>query len=134
MGSKKVTLDTNILISALGWNGKPKQIFEKCINGELDLITSNEQLMELQEAINYQKFNFSNEQKDKFMSIILEIATIVKITGEINIIKNDPDDNIILETAIIGNVDYLITGDPDLLDSKNHKIKIKTASEFLEFM
>jgi len=134
MGSKKVTLDTNILISALGWNGKPKQIFEKCINGELDLITSNEQLMELQEAINYPKFNFSNEQKDKFMSIILEIATIVKITGEINIIKNDPDDNIILETAIIGNVDYLITGDPDLLDSKNHKIKIKTASEFLEFM
>lgn len=59
MGKKKVTLDTNILISALGWNGKPKRIFEKCINSELELISSNEQIIELQEAINYPKFNFT---------------------------------------------------------------------------
>ena len=136
MGKKKVTLDTNILISAFGWNGKPKQIFQKCINEELELITSNEQISELQEAINYPKFNFREDEKNKFLSIILEIATIVRITGKLNIVKTDIDDNIILETAILGNVDYLITGDTDLLELKDQKVKIIKASKFLdlEFM
>ncbi|MFH1247258.1 MAG: hypothetical protein V1644_02660 [Candidatus Micrarchaeota archaeon] len=38
MGKEKVVLDTNILISALGWQGKPKQIFTMCIGGEFELL------------------------------------------------------------------------------------------------
>ena len=47
MGKTKVLLDTNILISALGWSGKPKVIFEKCLHGELELVTSPDQIEEL---------------------------------------------------------------------------------------
>ena len=39
----KIVLDTNILISALGWRGKPNEIFRKVINGELELIISKKQ-------------------------------------------------------------------------------------------
>ncbi|MBI4152631.1 hypothetical protein HY495_02875 [Candidatus Woesearchaeota archaeon] len=49
MGKTKVLLDTNILISALGWSGKPKVIFEKCLHGELELVTSPNQIEELSE-------------------------------------------------------------------------------------
>jgi predicted nucleic acid-binding protein len=44
MGKTKVTLDTNVLVSALGWNGKPCQILEKVVN---ELFISYDQLEEL---------------------------------------------------------------------------------------
>src|SRR3989338_3594614 len=132
MGKTKVLLDTNILISALGWSGKPKVIFEKCLHEELELVTSSDQIDELKKAMDYPKFSFTQEQKATFIFIILEIATMVEITGKVNVIVDDPDDNAILETAIVGNVQYLISGDPHLLKLKEFaKIKIVTASEFL---
>ena len=132
MGKTKVLLDTNILISALGWSGKPKVIFEKCLHGELGLVTSLNQIEELKRVMDYPKFNFSEEQRVTFISIILEIATMVEITGKVNVVVDDPDDNAILETAIVGNVQYLVSGDPHLLKLKEFaKVKIVTASEFL---
>ncbi|MBS3122230.1 putative toxin-antitoxin system toxin component, PIN family [Candidatus Woesearchaeota archaeon] len=132
MGKTKVLLDTNILISALGWKGKPKVIFEKCLHGELELVTSSEQIDELQRAMDYPKFNFTEEQKITFVSIILEIATMVEITGKLEIITEDMYDNMILETAVAGNAGYLISGDDHLLKLKQFKdVKIVTPSEFL---
>ena len=133
MGKTKVFLDTNILISALGWKGKPRVIFEKCLQGELELITSPPQIDELKRVMDYPKFNFREEQKTTFISIILEIAAVVEIQGKIRVIEDDPDDDdAMLETAVVGNVDYVISGDPHLLKLKEFaKVKIVTASEFL---
>ncbi len=132
MGKTKVFLDTNILISALGWKGKPRVIFEKCLHGELELVTSLNQIQELKRVLDYPKFNFAEEQKVTFISIILEIARMVEIPGEVKVIVDDPDDDAMLETAIVGNVDYLISSDPHLLKLKEFaKVKIVTASEFL---
>ncbi len=133
MGKKKVVLDTNIFISSFGWNGKPKQIFQKCIDGELELIISPKQVEELQRVLNYPKFNFNEEEKETFLALILEIAILIEITGKVDVIKEDPDDNVILETAIIGAAEYIITGDPHLLNVKQFlNIKIVTATNFLE--
>lgn len=132
MGKTKVLLDTNILISALGWNGKPRELFQKCLTHELELITSTQQLEELERVLNYPKFNFTELEKDTFLTIILEIATIVSIGGNLNIIKEDLTDNLLLETALVGNVNFLISGDPHLLNLKEFaRIKIITANEFL---
>ncbi len=133
MGKTKATLDTNILISALGWKGNPKKVFEKIVNGEVELIISDEQFAELSEALEYPKFQFAEEQKARFKALILGIATFVKPVEKIDIVKNDPDDNIHLEAAVAGKADYIITGDPDLLDLKEFRgIKIITARDFLE--
>ncbi|MBU1198966.1 MAG: putative toxin-antitoxin system toxin component, PIN family [Nanoarchaeota archaeon] len=45
--------------------------------------------------------------------------------------KNDPDDNKIIECALEGKADYIITQDKHLLDLKFDKIKILTPREFL---
>lgn len=133
MEKKKVLLDTNILISALGWNSKPREIFLKCIANELKLITSAEQIDELRRVMDYPKFHFTEEQKESFISIILEVAEMVEITGKVKIIKDDPDDDLIIETAIVGRADYIVSGDPHLLNLKEFAgIKIVTAKEFLE--
>ncbi|MEK6887722.1 MAG: putative toxin-antitoxin system toxin component, PIN family [Candidatus Aenigmatarchaeota archaeon] len=132
MGKTKVVLDTNILISALGWKGKPNEVFGRVVSGEIELVTSDEQFNELVEVLDYPKFQFTDIQKDRFKSLILEMATFVKPAEKIDAIKNDPDDNMILEAATAGNVVYVVSGDPDLLELKEFRgIKIVTAREFL---
>ncbi len=133
MGQTKVVLDTNILISALGWNGKPREVFERCIDRAFELATSQEQLAELRRVLDYPKFNFTKDEKEVFISLILKIATIVDILGTLDVIREDPDDNVILETAMTGKCEYLISGDPHLLQLKKvDQIEILTAHEFLE--
>ncbi|MBI2661855.1 putative toxin-antitoxin system toxin component, PIN family [Candidatus Woesearchaeota archaeon] len=87
---------------------------------------------ELHRVMSYPKFDFTEEQKERFVNIIMEIATIVGITNKVNIIKDDPDNNVIIESAIVGNVKYVISGDPHLLQLKSFAgVKIVTATEFL---
>lgn len=61
----KVVLDTNTLISALGWKGKPNQVFDKIVKREAELVISDKQFSELSKALNYHKFQFTEEQKDR---------------------------------------------------------------------
>lgn len=132
MGKKKVVLDTNILVSALGWHGNPHQIFEECIFGEIELVISEQQLDELRRVLNYPKFSFTQEQKDTFLSLVLEIGTLVELQGKVHVIIDDPDDDIILETALLGSAVCIVSGDPHLLRLKKFVgIPIVTASEFL---
>ena len=135
MGKTKATLDTNILISALGWLGNPHKILEKVINKEIELIISDKQFEELSNTLDYPHLDFTQEQKDKIKSIITELATFVNPQETLNIIKSDPDDNAILECALAGNAEYIVSGDPHLLDLKEFRgIKIITASQFLELV
>ena len=133
MVKTKATLDTNILISALGWIGNPKQVFDKIVDGEVKLVISDEQFNELSRTLEYPKFQFTKDQKDRFKSLILGIATFVKPIERIDVIKEDPDDNMILECAVAGKADYIVTGDPDLLELKEFRgVRIVTAREFLK--
>ena len=132
MGKNKVVLDTNILISALGWKGNPRIIFDRVIAGEFELILSYKQLNELLRVLNYPKFKFTDEQKDRFLSILLEVATLVKTNSEIDVIKEDPSDNIILEPANEMKIDYIISGNDHLLKLKDFtRATILTPTEFL---
>lgn len=45
-----------------------------------------------------------------------KFSALIEITGELQIIKKDPEDNIILETALRGNADYILSGDFHLLE------------------
>ncbi|MAG47434.1 putative toxin-antitoxin system toxin component, PIN family [archaeon] len=133
MGKKRVVLDTNILISSMAWKGNPAKILEKVINRNIELFISPEQFKELERVLEYPKFNFSEEQKTRVKNLILKIAKVVYPMKKVDVIKDDSDDNMILECALSGNVDYIVTGDHHLLNLKEFKsIKIVTASEFLE--
>ena len=98
------------------------------------MILSPQQFREFCRVLDYPKFNFSEIQKNKFKNLILEIATLIQPQKEVNIIKEDPDDNLILESALAGDVNYIITGDQHLLKLKQfERIKITTPRDFINF-
>ena len=132
MGTPKIVLDTNILISAFGWEGKPRRILNACIDGQLELVISSKQLDELHRVLQYPKFGFASRQRERVSAVILQVATVIEIKGTLRIVKEDPSDNIILETALEGKAAFLITGDERILKLKEYEgVKILNAHEFL---
>ena len=70
--------------------------------------------------MDYPKFNFDKEQKKEFMGILLGIANIIDTKIKLDIIKKDPDDNMLLESALESKADYIISGDEHLLRLKEN--------------
>ena len=128
----KVILDTNILVSALGWQGNPHRILQKVTNGEIELFISHEQFEELTRVLDYPKFNFTEEQKARFKALISAMATFVNPSARLDIVKKDPSDNKILESALVAKVDFIVSGDGHLLAlGKLEGMNIVRAGEFL---
>ena len=127
----RVILDTNILISAIGFGGKPREILRFCLENKVKAITSQILIAELQEVIS-KKFP---ELIYKLDQIQRRINKKFKKVQPKNILKilNDEDDNRVLEAAAEGKCSYIITGDKELLDLRVFKnIKIVTVDQFLK--
>lgn len=130
---KKIVLDTNIFISALGWGGKPHQIFKRCIAKEFILFLSPDIFKEINRVLHYPKFVFSEEDISEFLGQILEIGNFVTANEKITVIKDDPSDNMFLECALSAKAEYIVSGNIHLKKLKEFRgIKIVTATDFLE--
>jgi len=132
MGKKKVVLDTNILISAFGWEGNSRELLRQVMNQEHECILSVKIIKELKRVLDYPKFKFTNEQKKKFLEIVLQFSTVIDTKIELDVC-DDKNDNMFLECALEGKADYIITGDDDLLRLKKfNNITIINVKEFLK--
>lgn len=128
----RLVLDTNILISAFFWNGNERKVLLKCREKIWESITSPSIIEELNEVL-IRKFNVPENKITEYIQDILFFSEIVFTTGEIDVIDRDPDDNIIIETAVKGKSDFIITGDDHLLElGKYNRIKITKASDLLQ--
>ena len=133
MGKKKIVLDTNIFISAFGWGGLPKKLIEESLSGNLVIIISQEQFQEICKVLDYPRLDFTPDQKIRVKAFIQELAVFVSPQEKIDLIKDDPTDNKIIEAAIAGKADYIITGDDHLLKIKEFRgIKIIKIKDFLD--
>jgi putative PIN family toxin of toxin-antitoxin system len=129
----KVVLDTNVLISAILFGGKPKKILEKAIHGEIRLCLSEPILEELSGVLRRSKFDYSLEKVQTLLTELTSIADFVNPSQIIRLVLEDPDDNRILECAVEAKASYIITGDFHLLKlSRYRDIEIVNAFTFLE--
>jgi len=127
----KVLLDTNVLISALGFGGKPRQILTLVLEKKVKAVTSSILLAEFHEVIN-KKFPKLAPQLLLIETKIKKIFLIVHPKVSLDVVR-DKDDNRVLEAAIQGKCHYIITGDIDLLTLKMYQgIKIVTPEVFLK--
>lgn len=135
----RITVDTNILISATFWHGSSEKIIDKVENKEITLVLSEPILEEYYKVLNYDEIKEKIKNKGLEMKqSVLRISTIseiIDIKSKIDLIKDDPSDNKFIECAIDGKADYIISKDNHLLRFKEYKgIKIITPEEFLEIV
>lgn len=115
--------------------GNPHRILQKVVAGEIELFVSHEQFEELSRVLEYPKLKFTEEQKLGLKRLLSEKATFVQSTVALDIIKEDPTDNRILECAVVAKADFIISGDGHLLSlGKLGKTKITNATDFLRLM
>ena len=130
-----VTLDTNILVSAFISKGKEYRILRLVKLGKIKLSLSLEILKEFKEVISRPKFGFSQEQINKATKELLSISEILITSSKLEIVKEDPDDNKIIECAFESKSDYIITYDIYLLKLKEYNgIKIIKPEDFLKLI
>jgi putative PIN family toxin of toxin-antitoxin system len=124
-----LVLDTNVLIAAFIAKGSCHTLVEKCLRAH-SCVTSEFILNELKEKLT-QKFKYSQEDITAVESLLRTRMCVVEpVTLEINVCR-DPNDDIILGTAIAGNATCIVTGDKDLLVLKKFgTIDILSPSEF----
>ena len=128
-----VTLDTNILVSAFISKRKEYRILRLAKLGKIKLSLSLEILEEFKEVISRPKFGFSQEQINQATKQLLSTSELLITSTKIDTVKEDPDDNKILECSLDGKSDFIISGDNHLLNLKEYKnIKIIKSREFLE--
>lgn len=128
----RVMLDTNILVSAFIFkSSKMNSLIEK-LSKEHEIVIASYTIDELKELVK-EKFNVEYKALDNFLSEFNYTLVYSPSEVEEKLFKiRDENDYIILHTAIIDDVDILITGDKDFKDVDIDRPEIFTPSEFLE--
>jgi putative PIN family toxin of toxin-antitoxin system len=118
----RAVVDTNVFFSALrvvpvpGRLSPPGQLLLRAGWGDFTLIMSEAILAEL-EGVLERKFQWEQSRLAATMARIRDMSEIVHPSLTVADCR-DPDDNRILEAAIEGRADLIVSGDKDLLDMK----------------
>ncbi|MBI4452607.1 putative toxin-antitoxin system toxin component, PIN family [Candidatus Woesearchaeota archaeon] len=131
----KVTVDTNFLISATQWDySVAHKLSKKLILSDAEIFTTQDILDETIEVLE-RDFEYSKNEAKNIIEKILLFAKLIEPKQKINVIKDDPDDNKVIECAIESSSDCIITYDNHLLKLKEHKgIKIVKPEEILKII
>jgi uncharacterized protein len=117
----KVVFDTNILIAAFLTEGLCSSLLIRARKHDFDLILSDDILREFK-GILTKKFKISSSDISEITDIITEAASEIlhKVSSTPRICR-DPNDDMIIACAVDADVDYIVTGDEDLLTLKKFK-------------
>ncbi len=130
---RQVVLDTNVLISAIVFGGKPREVLQAVLSGQVRLILSDILIEELIGVLEGPKFRYPREATRIIEERLRDLAKIVTPHLTIDRIVSDPDDNRVLECAVAGEADLIISGDSDLVTVGEFRgIPIWTPADFLK--
>lgn len=111
----RVVVDTNVLISGLIASRGPRRIVDAAIGGHFDLIMTPDLAMELVGVAARPKFRKHVIDQDRLTSIVSLVEAFAP-SHDVVTPSRDPRDRIVVEAAISGRGDAIVTGDRDLLD------------------
>ncbi len=116
----RAVLDTNVLVSAVLSRGSPPDlILQAWRRGSFQLVTSAPLLFELDAVLRRprikDRLGWTDRELTAFVVALSENATVVEPQEELQIVATDEDDNQVVEAAIEGEADYIVSGDNDLL-------------------
>lgn len=129
----RVVLDTNTIVWGIGWDGPPRQVLLALRAGRHDLVISPVLLAELTRVLGYPKLRpiAAHPLLRTVLAWLHQPEHIVIPKDRFSIIRADPHDNFVLEAAVAGGPDAIVSGDTHLLTIKRFQgIPIVTAREF----
>ena len=128
----RVVIDTNVLVSAFLKRGKSRNLVLKLLEKH-SIILSRQMLAELADVLSRDKFNIASAQIDRFISVLVRQAIIVPVNSNLKIVLQDPEDDIVLNTALSGEADYIVSGDKHLLKIACFKnVKVLRVNEIIQ--
>ena len=99
----------------------------------MDTCLSEDGIREFIKVLSYSKFALTASEIQPLITDLEENAEFVEVKSSVEIIKEDPSDNIFLSLALDGGASYIVSGDSHLLNLKRYKdIEIITAKQFTE--
>lgn len=114
----RAVVDTNVLVSGLGWPGPPATVVDAALSGGIQLVTSQPLLEELRRVLEYPRLSMvlrtTGLAAGEVVALVTEASIVVVPIGQATRAR-DADDNRVLEAAAAGSVDVIISGDADLL-------------------
>lgn len=137
----RVVLDTNILISALlSARGLPAEILRLERQGGFDLVFSPDTVSELWRVLNYPKIQkrlgklgIPAELVERYLKNLIRSSVVTPGKLKMDIIKDDPSDNIFLACALEGKADFIVSGDSHLKELEVFRgIPILGSAEFIK--
>jgi uncharacterized protein len=131
----RIVVDTNILISAFLFGGKPEMVLERALLGHVSLVASREILNELEGVLCGRKFRYPPEIARSIVREFEPMCEMVAPTRKVAVVKADPYDNMVLECAVEARIDYVVSGDSHLLKLERFEnIPILSPAQFLEVL
>ena len=129
----RVTLDTNVFISATQWESSvAHKLLIKMIEKDFEVFTTQEILEEFAKVLK-RDFKYEDEEVSNIIIKIMFFTNIIEPSVDLDVVLEDPDDNKIIECAIESESDYIVSYDKHLLKIKEYKsIKILTPEEMFE--
>jgi putative PIN family toxin of toxin-antitoxin system len=133
----RAVLDTNIIVSGLLWGGPPGQVFEAARDERFIAVLTEALFSETRLVLSRDKFAERLTARGiQLVDVLTRYHAAAEIVEEAPIpsgIVRDPKDIAVLACAVGGKVDYIVSGDNDLLTLIVYEhIPILTAVQFLE--
>jgi putative PIN family toxin of toxin-antitoxin system len=138
-----ITVDTNVWISTFltprGYSARLKNYWQA---NRFDVVISPQLLAEISEVLErpriQAKYQYTSTEVKKYLQLIAELAETVQITASLKVCR-DPDDDMLLETAVIGKATHLVSRDEDITRDtdvsqylEKYGVKAITVQRFLE--
>lgn len=128
----RAVFDTNIFVSAIVFpGGKAEEAVIKTAQGNVELVISKSIIRETLDVL-VRKFDRTPEELARVAVFLSELGGVVTPRARLNVLDDEPD-NRILECAVAGRADVIVTGDRKMLDLGSYEgIQIMTLREFLK--
>lgn len=132
----RAVLDSNTIVSGIGWSGPPRAILDAGLAGDFVLLISPVLLDEVRRVLGYPQLrSLPQARVQEILSLLPLVAHVVEPEIEVATIRQDPADNRILECALAGEASHIVSGDDHLLALRTFKsIPIMKPTNFLRVL
>jgi putative PIN family toxin of toxin-antitoxin system len=128
----KIVIDTNVVISAAFWGGRPQKIVDMVFKNDVEAIVSLGIIEEYRDVFSEIIQKYSEKQPNFSVDSIINASKLITPHTNIEICR-DPDDNKFIECAVDGKCVYIVSGDDDLLAVGEYGgIKIMSVTQFFD--